>query len=787
MLARSACDVVRDVFKAAAHGVAMAFLLLMVALLCAFLVVMPYILLLIIKCMHAEQALVEGSMHWPATTCKVTGAAVIRDRMTAGDTPEFVSHQVDVPVAFGNFTAVAHRYALTPLAHDHFSLCSDAENFAARFVPGRMVPCWVSTDQTRVKLDPTEAPPVEGAEIVAWLLAWAMLLLVAGLPTALNLMTCRIELSRRAFWRCYATCVAVAYVATAAAVAATPILVGSGPGDAQLRPPSEELPCMQQPCAAQDCSSNGPLHASKLKSWSGVMGMIAGGLFVCWLQKVRSLRWARGLYDPRHSAQTEALITAKRIHEVVDSEGGSTTYHLLSYHFTAVNARGEASEHISVVGAPVEHDVYSALSEGQSAPVRYKRSKPTKHLLAHAAITQARCDASSATPLFISAGCCLAPMLVLGVMASQQRSGLSLAALDILFAWLQGMAIGAPLVVCAAACCCGKGKTGVLAVRQAEGASVLAPIRQLSNGLRRQLSRDRMADGGGALLPTGVARSDAAEHEDTEDLSARMLGGVFEVRQASPGGEGEGDVRVGGGDRRSVWILFGVLTPLLTALCVVLLAGVLTEQRVAASSASWPRAECTVAQPPRITTTKHSFSRIHQVSVPVEFEPSARLGNAPAVHTVAHRFPTGCPRLLWEPRLRAERFLGRLASSKLHGRTDDRSDLAPGDRIDCWFAPAEPRQVRLTPPLEGTPLEVHHAALIGLMLLCFALWAHVAPAVCCLPSRNPQHGVRWGATLATFACHALLFVVFAALCIGIASVLAATMQVAPLDVADGSC
>merc|ERR1719230_1953556 len=99
----------------------MALLLLLVALL----VVMPYILLLSIACMHAEQALVEGSMHWPATTCTVTGAAVIRDHMTAGDTPEFVSHQVDVPVAFGNITAVAHRYALTSLAHDHFSLCSN--------------------------------------------------------------------------------------------------------------------------------------------------------------------------------------------------------------------------------------------------------------------------------------------------------------------------------------------------------------------------------------------------------------------------------------------------------------------------------------------------------------------------------------------------------------------------------------------------------------------------------------------------------------------------------------
>merc|ERR1712146_208075 len=53
-----------------------------------------------------------------------------------------------------------------------------------------------------------------------------------------------------------------------------------------------------------------------------------------------------------------------------------------------------------------------------------------------------------------------------------------------------------------------------------------------------------------------------------------------------------------------------------------------------------------------------------------------------------------------------------------------------------------------------------------------------------------QEPPAWGALgcdLATFACHALLFVVFAALCIGIASVLAATMQVAPLDVADGSC
>merc|ERR1712146_578617 len=55
-----------------------------------------------------------------------------------------------------------------------------------------------------------------------------------------------------------------------------------------------------------------------------------------------------------------------------------------------------------------------------------------------------------------------------------------------------------------------------------------------------------------------------------------------------------------------------------------------------------------------------------------------------------------------------------------------------------------------------------------------------------LPSRNPQHGVRWCATLATFASHALLFVVFAALCIGIARVLAATMQVAPLDVQTGA-
>ena len=317
---------------------------------------------------------------------------------------------------------------------------------------------------------------------------------------------------------------------------------------------------------------------------------------------------------------------------------------------------------------------------------------------------------------------------------------------------------------------------------------VLAPIRQLS----RQLSGGRMADDDGALLPTAVARSDVAERDVFASNLGLLFGGMFEVGEVGEAPGGEGGVRVGGSNRRSVWLLCGLL-PLLAALCVVLLAGVFTERQVAESSASWPRAECTVAEPPRITTTKHSFSHqvsVHQVSVPVDFEPSARFGSAPviSIHTVAHRFPTGCPRLLYEPRASAERFVDHLASSRLeYGRTDDRSVLAAGDRIPCWFAASEPRQVRLTPPREGTPLEAHQTALVALVLLCFALWAHVAPVVCCLPSRTPQYGVRWGATLATFACHAVLFVVFAALCVGIASILAANMRVAPLDVADGSC
>ena len=304
---------------------------------------------------HAQQALVEDSMHWPAATCTITGAAVIRDRVTAEDSPQFVSHQVDVPVTFGNMTAVAHRYALTSLAHDHFDLCSEAERFAARFASGREVPCWISpTDQTRVKLDPTQAPPVEGHEILALMMTWAWflglpwLLGVAGLPVAR-----RIEMSQRVSWLCYAASVAVAYFATAAAVRLTPVSIASGPADAQLRPPSLELPCVQQPCVAQDCS-NSLSNSSRLSSWSSVMGIFAGGLLVWWLKNVHALRRSRHFFDPRHSAEADARVTAKRLEEELDYEGDSTTWYLLSYHFTARNARGEASEQVSAVAEPLE-------------------------------------------------------------------------------------------------------------------------------------------------------------------------------------------------------------------------------------------------------------------------------------------------------------------------------------------------------------------------------------------------------------------------------------------------
>ena len=113
-----------------------------------------------------------------------------------------------------------------------------------------------------------------------------------------------------------------------------------------------------------------------------------------------------------------------------------------------------------MVEEPVEYDVFRSLSEGQSAPVRFLIEKPTTHLFVQTAQAHSRCDEGSALPLFFSAGCCLAPMLVLVAIASQRRPGFSLSTVDFIFAWLMGMIIGVLIGACMLICCCGRKKSG---------------------------------------------------------------------------------------------------------------------------------------------------------------------------------------------------------------------------------------------------------------------------------------------------------------------------------------